>query len=175
MAAQHDKELMVQEQQHRKDQAIVHLKELFKQVDTDGSGEISADEMEHFLSEPTLNCYIDALGITAENTRTLFYLMDIDQSGKIDLAEFCDGCLRLQGEARSTDVHTLIYQVRQFLVKWADFAEYCEDRFQTLSIVLGNHSQFGDRMTAKGARGNWREHKEHIGLWSEASEPLVQT
>merc|ERR1719336_1084494 len=73
MSAQHDKELMVQEQQHRREVAIVHVKELFQQMDTDGSGEISADEMEHFLSEPTLNCYIDALGITAENTRTLFY------------------------------------------------------------------------------------------------------
>merc|ERR1740123_361212 len=109
-------------------------------MDSDGSGEISADEMEYFLTEPGLSCYVDALGISAENTRILFRLVDVDGSGRIDLAEFCDGCLRLQGEAKSTDVHTLIFQVRQFLVKWADFAEYVEDRFQTLSLVVGRNS-----------------------------------
>merc|ERR1740123_163776 len=101
-------------------------------MDSDGSGEISADEMEYFLTEPGLSCYVDALGISAENTRILFRLVDVDGSGRIDLEEFCEGCLRLQGEAKSTDVHTLIYQVRLFMFKWAEFTEFVEAKLNSL-------------------------------------------
>merc|ERR1719330_207991 len=103
MSAQHYRDLIVQEKQHAKEVAVMHMKEVFRQIDIDGSGEISSDEMEYFLTEPNLKSYVDALGISAENTRMLFRLMDLDESGKIDMNEFCDGCLRLQGEARSMD------------------------------------------------------------------------
>merc|ERR1712012_445838 len=93
--------------------------------------------MEFFLTEPDLYHYVDALVISAENTRMLFRLMDLDGSGKIDMDEFCDGCLRLQGEAKSIDVHTMIFQVRQFLAKWSEFTAYVEDRFSALNTVIG--------------------------------------
>lgn len=137
MSAQHYRELIVQEKQHSKEVAVMHMKEVFRQIDEDGSGEISADEMDHFLSEPKLKSYIDALGISPENTRMLFHLMDLDESGRIDVDEFCEGCLRLQGEAKSMDVHTMIYQVRKFLTKWSEFTGYVEDRFRTLNLLVG--------------------------------------
>merc|ERR1740123_2536944 len=103
-------------------------------MDVDGSGEITAVEMESFLSDPRLKVYLCALGITAESTRMLFDLVDVDQSGKIDMDEFCEGCLRLQGEAKSTDVHMLIYQVRLFLFKWSEFTEFVEAKLNSISV-----------------------------------------
>merc|ERR1740123_2878280 len=108
------------------------MRQVFKHMDQDSSGEITEDEMEFFLTEPSLKSYVEALGISADNTRILFRLMDIDGSGRIDVDEFCEGCLRLQGEAKSIDVHMLLFQVRQFLMKWADFTEYVEDRFHRM-------------------------------------------
>merc|ERR1719384_2993747 len=93
--------------------------------------------MEHFLTDPNLKNYVDALGISAENTRMLFRLLDLDESGRIDMHEFCDGCLRLQGEAKSMDVHTMIFQVRRFLAKWSEFTAYVEDRFSALTAHMG--------------------------------------
>merc|ERR1712039_672860 len=71
--------------------------------------------MEFFLTQPHLKSYVDALGISPENTRLLFRLLDTDESGRIDLEEFCDGCLRLQGEAKSVDVHAMMYQEHRFM------------------------------------------------------------
>merc|ERR1719189_2957837 len=88
--------------------------------------------MEFFFTEPHLKEYVDALGISPENTRMLFRLLDKDGSGKIDLEEFCDGCLRLQGEAKSMDVHQMIFQVKRFLAKWSEFTGYVEDRLTDL-------------------------------------------
>merc|ERR1712176_1433885 len=115
MSAQHYRDLIVEEKQYVREIAVTHMKEIFRQIDSDRSGEISADEMKFFLTQPDLKIYVDALGINAENTRMLFRLLDVDNSGKIDLEEFCDGCLRLQGEAKSMDVHTMIFKVKKFL------------------------------------------------------------
>merc|ERR1712129_275127 len=140
MASKHYRDLIVQEKQHEKAIAVMHVKEVFKAMDQDNSGGISADEMEFFLAEPALNHYVEALGISAENTRMLFRLMDGDGSGRIDLDEFCEGCLRLQGEARSVEVHILLFQIRAFLCKWSDFTEYVEERFATMGVLMGEHS-----------------------------------
>merc|ERR1712039_218169 len=104
--------------------------------DEDGSGEITADELEEFLLEPGLRRYVEALNISAENTRMLFRLLDRDGSKKIDIEEFCEGCLRLQGEAKSFDVHSMIYTIRQFLSKWSEFTCYVEERFSILENVI---------------------------------------
>jgi len=79
---------------------------------------------------------VEALGISADNTRLLFRLMDMDGSGKIDLSEFCEGCLRLQGEAKSVDVHAVLYQVKQFLLKWSEFTGFVEDQLDHMEDGL---------------------------------------
>merc|ERR1712232_146910 len=39
------------------------------------------------------------------DARSLFDLLDKDSSGEVDIDEFCEGCLRLKGEAKSFDIH----------------------------------------------------------------------
>lgn len=160
MTAQYSRDLLVQERQQAKEAAVVHMKELFMQMDVDGSGELSAEEMEHFLGQPDLASYIDALEIRADNTRTLFRLLDTDDSGNINIDEFCDGCLRLQGEAKSMDVHTMIFQVRRFLTKWSEFTAYVEEAldvakdrdpsrkgFEKRDLAVPRGPAFDDRVT----------------------------
>jgi len=160
MSAKYFKNLLVQERQQTKEVAVMHMREVFQQIDRDGSGEISADEMEYFLTEPGLRSYVDALGISAENTRMLFRLMDVDDSGRIDLEEFCEGCLRLQGEARSIDVHTMIFHVRTFLTKWSDFTEFCEERFTALSAQLSDELGHAPVPTVSQHRNHASQHRQ---------------
>merc|ERR1712113_653835 len=72
----------------------------------------------------------DALSITTDDARMLFHLLDVDKSGKVDLDEFTQGCLRLQGDARAIDVHMLIFQVKHFLTKWAEFTQHVDAKLQ---------------------------------------------
>jgi len=76
------------------------------------------------------------LEIDADDTRLLFKLLDRDDSGVIDVEEFCEGCMRLKGEAKALDVHTLIWQVSKFLGKWGDFTEYVEEHFVDVDRFL---------------------------------------
>jgi hypothetical protein len=145
MSSQHYKDLIILEKLHAREVAVKHMKEVFKQIDQevfkqidqDNSGTINANELEYFLTDPDLNEYVSALGISVEDSRMLFRLMDPEQVGRIDASEFCEGCLRLQGEAKSIDVHTMIFQVKLFLSKWSEFTTYVENRFDTIETTMG--------------------------------------
>merc|ERR1712113_1353127 len=45
---------------------------------------------------------------------------------------FCSGLLRLQGEARSFDVHCIIFESAKFLNRWDKFTEHVELMFMEL-------------------------------------------
>merc|ERR1712079_101251 len=102
--------------------------EVFRQIDADGSGDVDAKEVEAVFADPHVHDYISALEITVDNAQCLFRLLDVDRSGKVDMDEFIQGCLRLQGEATSVDVNTLIYQLKHFMKKWSKFAAFVDEK-----------------------------------------------
>lgn len=106
---QHYKDLLIQENVMRKEVYSQHLREVFHEIDRDGSGYINGDEMEFFLADPSLNLYLESIDIFPNDARSLFRLLDQDASGEVSIEEFCAGCLRLKGEAKSFDIHCLIY------------------------------------------------------------------
>merc|ERR1711912_197373 len=87
---------------------VQHLKEVFNDIDKDGSGAINGDEMEFFLEDPELAHYLESIDIFPHDARTLFRLLDGDDSGEVSIEEFCEGCLRLKGEAKSFDIHKVL-------------------------------------------------------------------
>jgi len=106
---QHYKDLLIQENLLKKEVYSQHLREVFHAIDRDRSGVINGDEMEFFLSDPSLNLYLESIDIFPNDARSLFRLLDRDGSGEVSIDEFCQGCLRLKGEAKSFDIHCLIY------------------------------------------------------------------
>jgi len=114
-ATQHYRDLLVHEKLMRERISVQHLKEIFKAIDIDNSGAISLEEMESFLSDDTLKLqeYFEALELNASDTQTLFHLLDRDGSGEVDIDEFCDGCMRLGGNAKSFDINCMWYEIKR--------------------------------------------------------------
>lgn len=132
-STKHYRDLLLQEKMHEKETYAKHMREVFNQIDVDGSGEINCDEMEHFLADENLRSYLEALEIDLVDSRCLFKLLDHDDSGVIDINEFCEGCLRLKGEAKSFDIHYMLYENHKMMVKWRKFMEHVEDQLQFLN------------------------------------------
>lgn len=130
--AQHYKELIVQENQRKKEMAFKHLRQVFQAIDANSSGSITIDEMEDFLRDPELNMYLEALDVCANDARVLFKLLDRDDNGEIDILEFCDGCMRLKGDAKSFDIHCMIYESQRIMYKNAEFMSFVEEAFHRL-------------------------------------------
>mmetsp|Transcript_42854 Transcript_42854/g.92495 ORF Transcript_42854/g.92495 Transcript_42854/m.92495 type:complete len:871 (-) Transcript_42854:90-2702(-) len=114
-STQHYRDLLLQEKERMKETTATHLREIFRAIDVDDSGMITMQELRDFLDDDSLQLqtYMEALEINAEDAKALFKLLDRDNSGEIDIDEFCDGCMRLRGEAKSFDINCLMYHARR--------------------------------------------------------------
>lgn len=128
-SVQHYKDLLIQESMKAKKMYVDHLREVFREIDTDLSGEITMEEMEQFLTDPSLMQYLESMDIQPDDARTLFRLLDKDDSGCISIEEFCNGCLRLKGDAKSFDIHCIIFENHRLLFKWKEYMHFMENGF----------------------------------------------
>merc|ERR1712217_899791 len=84
-------------------------------------------ELEVFMCDDDLRLYLEALDLSMVETMSLFRLLDADDSGEVDIDEFCEGCLRLKGEAKSFDIHCLMYENQRMLGVWKEFMAFVEE------------------------------------------------
>jgi hypothetical protein len=115
-ATKRDRDLLMQDYTERTQSMMKHMRAVFECADTDGSGFITTDELESFLEKDVeLILYLNAMDISTRELTTLFKLMDFDLDHQISVEEFCEGCLKLKGEAKSFDVHNVLIEVRKVL------------------------------------------------------------
>merc|ERR1740117_1584095 len=96
--------------------------------------------METFLSdESNMGDAFMALEINASDAERLFKLLDADDSGAVDVDEFCEGCLQVKGEASSFDVNCNIYEHRR-MQKWmAKFMSHVEASSFDVNCIIYEH------------------------------------
>lgn len=123
-----DREYIIQEEMAAKELYVKKMQQLFEEMDTNGLGTISLDEFEAHLGDERAIAYLNALKIDFSEARTLFSLLDIDQSGHIDFQEFLAGCDKLSGEARSMDLAMLHYEVRWLTRSFLNFEEFVQSK-----------------------------------------------
>lgn len=128
-SAKHYKEMLIQDKMFEKQIYKEHLKEVFSKIDADHSGQICIEEMQRLLSDPAMQQYLESIDIDPDSARSFFKLLDKDLSDLISLEEFCEGCLCLKGQAKSFDVHCMIYENNRMLDKWQDLVEYLDSAF----------------------------------------------
>eukprot|EP00927_Polykrikos_kofoidii_P064942 TRINITY_DN60748_c0_g1_i1.p1 TRINITY_DN60748_c0_g1~~TRINITY_DN60748_c0_g1_i1.p1 ORF type:complete len:660 (-),score=76.10 TRINITY_DN60748_c0_g1_i1:31-2010(-) len=135
-SAKYFKELFIRDAAAEKETGIRHLTNLFRLMDTDDDGVISVVEMKRHLDcNEDCNGYLEACDICPHDVLVLFRLLDREGSGSITEEDFCDGCLRLKGSAKSYDIHCIIYEQTRFLEQWSKFAA---DVVKSLSEINGH-------------------------------------
>merc|ERR1719323_2120435 len=108
------------------------LTQLFRDIDVDGSGHITVDELEETLQEKKSQAYLRSLGIDAVDAWTLVKLLDVDETGSVDLKEFISGCMCLKGEARAVHIATLAYDQRQMCIALEEFMDSVDAKLADL-------------------------------------------
>lgn len=77
-------------------------------MDLNGSGSISKDELDHAFEVPELAAVLAHMGMDDHGARRLFELIDMDESGQVNLKEFVVGFLQSRGQAKSLDIQILL-------------------------------------------------------------------
>merc|ERR1712087_206733 len=119
------------------------------------------EEFTEKLAAQNLDEYCNAIGISSEDATNLFHLIDEDASGNVTISEFVEGCLRLRGPAKSTDLSTLAYNLR------VQVTDIREEIIRLESYVCADMSRLSDLM-ARALHGN------HSKLLGSSATPLLQ-
>jgi len=98
--------------EHRDMDLVNRISELFFKCDKDKSGEISWSDFCSHCAHPHMEEYFKAVDLDPSEARGLWILLDQEDCGRIGSDTFVNGCLRLRGPARSTDMAALMYNMR---------------------------------------------------------------
>lgn len=106
--ASSDASLAVQEKLRVKDLYRKKLEIVFAEADSSGDGVISRAELETALENKIVLDYLSILEIEIYEVEPLFDLLD-DGDGAVTIQEFCQGVMRLKGQARALDVVSIMH------------------------------------------------------------------
>lgn len=107
-----DNELKAREQKDEKMKEIEELRELFLEIDEDGSGQLSKDEYDKaFDTNEKVKQKFEILGFSSKEERDeVFDLLDTG-SGEIGVEQFAMGLRDMQGDAKAKDSFTICKKV----------------------------------------------------------------
>eukprot|EP00928_Gymnodinium_smaydae_P038345 TRINITY_DN26472_c0_g1_i1.p1 TRINITY_DN26472_c0_g1~~TRINITY_DN26472_c0_g1_i1.p1 ORF type:complete len:732 (-),score=177.73 TRINITY_DN26472_c0_g1_i1:129-2324(-) len=127
-SSERDREFVIQERLSQKEKYMHSMRQLFEEIDADNSGSITQYEFQQQIEDERAIAYFNSLKLDVSEAITLFTLLDVDQSGQVDIEEFLVGCEKLMGEARSLDMAVLQYEVRWLTHSFLEFADFVEER-----------------------------------------------
>lgn len=115
------------------------LIELFKESAGGYDGSLTFNCFEKQMTNPQMREFFKFIDVDPCEARSVFKLLDIDDSDSLDASEFLAGCLRLRGPAKSLDMALL---VRELL----DLTRWFEARTERFEEIIGEgHLQGGGR------------------------------
>lgn len=112
-----ERDLRLQKERKQKELFVSMLVDLLEEIDTQQKGTISREQLHEAFKDERVHYYFASLEIDIVDSDYLFDMLDLDLSGTIDREEFVSGCLRLKGAAKSSDIHTLMFEVQQICLR----------------------------------------------------------
>jgi len=106
--AKKDEQNMIADQLAAKRNYMDQVNELYEEMDSDNSGEVTRSEFLKFMSDPRMATFASSLNIEPVEMNQFFDVLSGRGKNPVDLETFVDGCIRLRGPARSMDVVDLI-------------------------------------------------------------------
>jgi hypothetical protein len=140
--AANDAEVMLQERVKQKDKYVAKLRSIFRAVDTSGDGKASLDEFLVVIQNPMVKVWLQLLELEVHDASALFRLLD-NGDGEITYDEFITGVMRLKGQARSTDIVSVMHSTDRTLNLVALIMEKMTQvlsKFDSPTLVYGDET-----------------------------------
>jgi hypothetical protein len=125
-----EEEKALQKEESHRMQTVMKIHYLFDAVLGDReTDEISIEEFRHICRNPKVVRQLQNLQIAVYEAEELFFLMDTEKHGAINVDLFIEGCLRIRGAARAKHLLGVQYDVQKVWSKLALQIDEVEDRF----------------------------------------------
>jgi len=113
-SAKNDQELVIQEMLIKQQNYVKKLTTLFKDIDSDESGQIGSGELSEYMENEMSGAFFEYLELEVDSAQDVIKLIDVDGSGEIDMNEFIFGLCRLRGAASKVDVAGVQHDIKMF-------------------------------------------------------------
>lgn len=110
--AEQDKSLRKNHEQAKKKRQMAQLKLMFDELDEDGSGELTLDEINSAPAD-VMQSLFEIAG--TEDIPTLFEMLDYDGGGTLETDEFCEGIFKASTSTKPLELDRLMKQCRDIL------------------------------------------------------------
>merc|ERR1712224_160635 len=107
--AKEDKDVAKAYRKQRLEQVLPKVREMFLQMDIDGDGQITLEEIaqaDQSLKEDLLAC------LKADDMVDLFEILDVDGSGELDIHEFVEGITKMTTSDTSVETIMVLKQLK---------------------------------------------------------------
>jgi len=136
-----DRALVEQTERDRNAETTRTLQGLFEEADCCCTGSISADEFEKYLLRDDVRATFMTLGLQISNANAFFKMLDVQDTGAIEIDEFVMGCMRFRGPAKTVDLENLIHENKRMMVRLRDdslnFEKHVLESLLQLQEALG--------------------------------------
>jgi hypothetical protein len=108
-----DKDFVVQAELKRNEVFLVEMKNIFDEANANCSGTLTWHEFKAYLESPQVQAYFRTKQLNSFDARLFFDTLKEGGTDELDLEAFLVGCQRLQGQARSVDLHAVLMECRE--------------------------------------------------------------
>jgi len=138
------------------EETIKAAKAVFKSI----GNELTERQFQELLTKKTVKDFFRGLDMDIEEAKCFFTLLDVDSSHTLDLDEFIQGCLRLQGAAKKIHVAAMLSEHKKVTNAHERFfnqlAMKLHSEFERLDVILGGtlpgqHVERADSFDQSGA------------------------
>jgi len=112
------------------------VKRIFKEADKDRSNTLSFAEFTKHLENAWVRAYFSGLDMDPSEAEIIFTLIDIDNSGEVDIDEFVEGTMKLKGSAKSIDVLSMMFDSARYQVKFNQLCNFIEEQLRGIRETL---------------------------------------
>eukprot|EP00930_Biecheleria_cincta_P098960 TRINITY_DN90611_c0_g1_i1.p1 TRINITY_DN90611_c0_g1~~TRINITY_DN90611_c0_g1_i1.p1 ORF type:complete len:725 (+),score=131.36 TRINITY_DN90611_c0_g1_i1:315-2177(+) len=122
-----DREELVREQRMKELGDAKHLRMLCQEMDVDGSGTISWEELSMKLKDEKVLTYLAAIGLDLHDCDVFFQMLcSVSGHNEVDIDVFVRGCMRMKGGATGIDMQAMAYELKLIRQSQADLADYLD-------------------------------------------------
>uniref|UniRef100_A0A7S0ZVN0 EF-hand domain-containing protein n=1 Tax=Noctiluca scintillans TaxID=2966 RepID=A0A7S0ZVN0_NOCSC len=85
-------------------------------MDQNGTGFIGRVDFEERLQRPEVQSLLSYFNFDVTDATAFFKLLDVDESGYVDIEEFTVGCLRMHGKSNAIDMEISIQETKRLVL-----------------------------------------------------------
>ncbi|CAE7401709.1 CACNA1I [Symbiodinium pilosum] len=136
-SAQNDHATVIHSILANKQAHLEKVRDLFNKLGAENTGGITYLMFEEKITSPEVKEYFESLGLDVWDAWSFFKMLDLDDSGAVDIEEFLMGCLRVRGNAKAIDIGKIIHDQTWQIKEQGKFQTYVESWRSGLSDFLG--------------------------------------